>query len=961
MSNSGKQSPLGINVTGSILQNVGLTINPIVTSYMGTSKTNSSYTPGSIVGTTCLNYLTYAIQNAFNGGLISNATYNNLIAIGSATIPALGNSKPYTYDWAGVANTGYYLDEDPGPEQGQSQTATWVPYTTANTNSSITQWGFMRLYALQAWNEFNWNGIPAGSGMPEYKDFVTSFLTAQGFIENSNKPIAAAAASSTFLKGTFSNMNDLITANITGVNLSTFQFGQDCITAGKIIDLTKIAKFGLPSVLLQTARKYNALTPALVLALLSADMSVSDIQGISSGTSTASRQQEQQIYGSFLVILGNDLNDILIPLNCKTTGLLSLADLLNVKKIFPNCYQSLTVPVYNLSAGPTNSKTYYPIFQGDGVSPRLNTTAIKEQIGTIIIPGTPAIIESIDVGLNFQTPATGFGSYLSNILPDDIAISAGAFSYSMQQITKISSTDFESFAQVVCSIETAKGLTLIGGTDVPTNPESAQQVTELAALGSGPNGTYTMSDFFGCMSGLPYLWPDIDTGVRNLQSTTLTTTYTTLYLVASWAVATVTITYTYDPYPGTELYTVTNIVINLPGGGYGFSGAPAPTVTSNCTSANSTTIGTNSSDLSTYGKVTSLTYTINAPQSSIPSFVIDFPPGGVSYPNATVQTHIDAANVEIASILAANPGQANILNVAYNAAGIQLTVEQRARFNGIPAVPSPDRSTFLNPYPSALYIFVDSIPSIAKNTIPHMYSQTLEAISDFSTIGGESIVGMMRQERNQVRLQSIGLELDNNIPDETPEDVQQLLIANGTAAVGLVGITVYGINGAGSSNQSDPGSTFTVPSSLIQVDSNGNQITPVPMGYLDPNIGTYCLTGGVTTLGQTSPLQEILSAAQNNLNNTNILGPSFNGTGPAIVDNIVAIRTGAIMPVGPCLQDLDVGKAVEPGSMAGSASSNLLPASLNMAFSSSTVFPSVYSVSEAIEDVILCNCDCWID
>jgi hypothetical protein len=220
---------------------------------------------------------------------------------------------------------------------------------------------------------------------------------------------------------------------------------------------------------------------------------------------------------------------------------------------------------------------------------------------------------------------------------------------------------------------------------------------------------------------------------------------------------------------------------------------------------------------------------------------------------------------------------------------------------------------------------------------------------------------MMRQERNQVRLQSIGLELDNNIPDETPEDVQQLLITNGTAAVGLVGITVYGINGAGSSNQSDPGSTFTVPSSLIQIDSNGNQITPVPMGYLDPNIGTYCLTGGVTTLGQTSPLQEILSAAQNNLNNTNILGPSFNGTGPAIVDNIVAIRTGAIMPVGPCLQDLDVGKAVEPGSMAGSASSNLLPASLNMAFSSSTVFPSVYSVSEAIEDVILCNCDCWID
>ena len=353
MSSSGKQSPLGINVTGALLQNVGLSINPVVTKYLGTSKTNSSYTPGTIVGNTCLKYLIYAINNAYNNGLISNTTYDNLISMGASTIPALGNAKPSTYQnidlsghWLGEATTGYYLATDPGipgvlnfpPDggqwagQGQSQTATWIPYSTANVNKSVTQWGFMRLYALQAWNEFNWNGIPAGAGMPEYKDFVTSFLTAQGFIENANKPVAVANASPTFLQGTYSNMNDLITANITGVNLSTFQFGQDCITAGKIIDLTKIAKFGMPSALLQTARKYNALTPALILAMIAAEMSVTDIDGISKGTITATRHQEQQIYGSFLVIVGSDLTDILIPLNCKTPGLTSLADLLNVKK-----------------------------------------------------------------------------------------------------------------------------------------------------------------------------------------------------------------------------------------------------------------------------------------------------------------------------------------------------------------------------------------------------------------------------------------------------------------------------------------------------------------------------------------------------------------------------------------------------------------------------------------------------
>ena len=59
MSNSGKQSPLGVNVLSSVLQNIGLNINPIMTDYVGTSTTNSSYTLGSIVDITCLS-LEYA-------------------------------------------------------------------------------------------------------------------------------------------------------------------------------------------------------------------------------------------------------------------------------------------------------------------------------------------------------------------------------------------------------------------------------------------------------------------------------------------------------------------------------------------------------------------------------------------------------------------------------------------------------------------------------------------------------------------------------------------------------------------------------------------------------------------------------------------------------------------------------------------------------------------------------------
>ena len=54
MADSGIQSPLGINVLGSVLQNTGLTINPVAAGYMGISKSNSDYYFGSLVNSTAL-------------------------------------------------------------------------------------------------------------------------------------------------------------------------------------------------------------------------------------------------------------------------------------------------------------------------------------------------------------------------------------------------------------------------------------------------------------------------------------------------------------------------------------------------------------------------------------------------------------------------------------------------------------------------------------------------------------------------------------------------------------------------------------------------------------------------------------------------------------------------------------------------------------------------------------------
>lgn len=875
-------SPLNANATSSLLQNIGFNINPVAAGYMGSSVNNTSYTPGTTVTSTCLYNLTRSINLAYYlylTGTITSTTYNDLISIGSSTIPALGNSKPPTYGitdpsgmWSGEATTGYAIDGAVGAAE-QGQTATWIPYNTTNFNSSITQWGYLRLHALQAWYEFNYNGavtttsvtagsfvvgdaytitslgttnnnkwndiagtsgvIPpptykvgdvfiaheVGSGTgtasritvvnssPIYQDFLASFMTADSSIKSSNTTINTFANGTSFLDGVYSNMNDLISGDVTGVTIATTAFGQDCITLGKVINLAQIQKFGLPSVLLQTLRKYNAVTQSLSLALLSTGLSVSTIDSIAKG-SPATPQQEQQIYGAFLVITGQDLTNILVPLNCKTLGLTTLADLLNVSKIFPNSYRSLTVPLYNITPASTNSKTYYFIYDNTGVSSTIDTPSVKSQIGTLVIPGMPVIASTTSKA---QTLPTGFSSYLSDILPYDIALAAGAFSFSMRQIKNIQSVDFEKFAQVVFNIETVKDLTLINGTTVPANTALMNQGINIMGLGSGPNKTYTMSDFFGCMSGLPYDWERLTNLILTLQTSTLSTIYTDMY----------------------------NTII-----------AAGPGL------------------------------------------------------DAAIQGYTAAANSEIAlNIYNSNSALVQELNALYEQFGNQLMIEQRARYIALAPVPVP-RDSRLNPYPSTNTIFASSISQYALNTLPHMEAQTIEAICNLNTTGGQSIDALMREARNGSRLQYIGVPTDNNISPIF--DNEKELLCNG--------IVDYTINGT---------TYTTTPSTLNQTIGNVN--------YAPVSAGELLMPGS--------------SIKNQNPYNINIQTNQ-------IIQAPVYVSNNGI--------PLDTGQAMYPSSFAGSPVMNMLPINLNTTYASKTTLPASYSVPEAINQVIHCNCDCWL-
>ena len=571
--------------------------------------------------------------------------------------------------------------------------------------------------------------------------------------------------------------------------------------------------------------------------------------------------------------------------------------------------------------------------QGSAYATTGETVIVPQSPDTPIPVVTPPSTTTATV-LNVQTNVPGFGSYLNGILPPDIATACGAFSASMQQIKNISSIPVEKFAQVVTSLETTKGLN-VNGTNVPTDTTLAQQGLNIIALGNGPFGTYTMSNFLGCMSGLPYIGINIRQYIQELETPTLLDIYKNLYLAVTWERATVSVQYTtytgpapdYDTY-----YHVTGLTITDAGGGYGREGASAPTITISNGGSGTTTIGTDYTNIGasgSYGRVTSVSLSSSGSDStSVPTATVAYPPGGTSFSNSIVQGYIDAANAEILVIKNSQPAKAQQLITNWEKTGTLLSIEQRAIATGLPikvplVTPADDREPTLAGYPTTQYSFVDSIPQYAAATQPHMYSQTLEAISNLNTLGGRSLVAMLRQARNQDRLTKLGIPLDNNIEDTLTNKQQAQLIGNG-----VLPKSVPGTNGI------TPTGEFvdTTPATLVVLDPGATVSSPVPYPA-----STASNTNSPNTYGYYNPVD-------NNYYNTNILFGTTSKDGGS--------GSGEGTPI-------DTGQANEPGSFAGSRYRNLISPELSAIYTSDVLLPATYSIQEAIDEVIRCNCDCW--
>ena len=242
-------------------------------------------------------YSNTAVMSAFFDAL---ALDGSLATLAANTVPAFTNSLPVAY-----ANLG-------------SQMST-VLFAQANSD--------------------------AGSG--DLSKFIQALNLVEAYAQNTNLFVNSAVNSQTYLGNTFTSTNDMITGDVTTINLATNTFGQDLVNLGGLINLTDLENLGSPLALIQQIVELTGNIPVLSLLLLAEGVPEEIVLNLTDPSISVADSIQRLMYQAMTKVTDDNLTQILKVLRVTTTGIDTMADLLNPVKIFPNSYQSLTVVTSN--------------------------------------------------------------------------------------------------------------------------------------------------------------------------------------------------------------------------------------------------------------------------------------------------------------------------------------------------------------------------------------------------------------------------------------------------------------------------------------------------------------------------------------------------------------------------------------------------------------------------------------
>ena len=380
-------TPLQLIAGAGMMANVGIRTSPALTSSVSSYNSNST-----------IQKLLSAQALAGSFGLNAN-TIIALKSIGSTTCPALGASVPTAY-----ANT-------------TSSVLTTPVIPAAPTG------GFGTLITTTA-NRY------VGSG--DLTKFCTIYSTIFGWQLQSAQVVYSTVNATQFLGPTFSNMDNLITGEVTALTLAIPALATDTARMGSVINTKKLTELGTPTALLQqlsaVAGIVSGTLPSVYVALAKQGLTNQQIIALCTPESSnldLTRSQlnslQTKAYAALGTITDADLQEVLDILKITTPGVNNMQDLLNPKVLFKESWPSLTTPT---RSGPAL------IYNPDG---SINT-ALVDFLNSVEIAGNNA--------------AAGCDE-LAKIVPAEQAIASIALAVSMSQLKNISGLTMEQLAEVL--------------------------------------------------------------------------------------------------------------------------------------------------------------------------------------------------------------------------------------------------------------------------------------------------------------------------------------------------------------------------------------------------------------------------------------------------------------------------------------------------------------------------------
>jgi hypothetical protein len=361
---SGILTPLQLIAGAGLLQNQGLSISPVL------SASADAYlaTPLLAAYTDALDAGAYEIYNISGNSVpaFTNAvpaSYSSYVITATATFSSITdttlvvNSTANIFPNMVITGTGFISGQT---VISVDNSTTLTISATSDTTPSGT------LTFTGSWSDESMTGLVLRQSTADFGGDLSKFIQALNLVlaysDTSNLFINSAVNSQTYLANTFTTTNDSITGDLTAVNLATSEFGRDLENLGVLIDLNDLENLGSPLALVQRLVAVAGSAPILAVAFLLEGVPQETVVNISNPTLSVTDSVQKLMYQAMTKITGDALEQILSVLRVTTTGIETVADLLNPIKLFPNSFQSLTAPtangpraIYINSSGTVNS------------------------------------------------------------------------------------------------------------------------------------------------------------------------------------------------------------------------------------------------------------------------------------------------------------------------------------------------------------------------------------------------------------------------------------------------------------------------------------------------------------------------------------------------------------------------------------------------------------------------------